>query len=79
MLWRNNVSVLTKTLTVMLVLVCMTAEAQSEKTESELNQDIGVLVERLNTDILALDLLSEHIKNVEQMDRDVLVFRQDRD
>jgi len=71
------VSVLTKLLTSMLILACMTAEAQPEKTELELNQDIGVLVEKLNTDILELDLLSEQIKRAEQMDRNVLVFRQD--
>lgn len=71
-------SVFKRILTGMLVLACMTAVAQSEKTEPEMNQGIGVLVEKLNADILELDLLSAQIKSAEQMDRDVLVFRQDR-
>jgi small conductance mechanosensitive channel len=55
----------------------MTAEAQSEITESGLDQDIGAMVDKLNTDIGELEFLSEKIKSVEQIDRDVLVFRQD--
>lgn len=68
---------LTKTLICLLIMTCITSEAQSEKTDPDLDQDIGALVEKLNTDVGELEFLSEKIKSVEQIDRDVLVFRQD--
>ena len=67
----------TKILTCLLVLTCITSEAQSEKTITELDQDIGAMVEKLNTDIGELDFLSDKIKSADQIDHDVLVFRLD--
>jgi small conductance mechanosensitive channel len=61
----------------MLILIFMTASLQAETAKDDEASDIQVLVERLNTDIIGLDLLTEKIKSAEQIDRDVLVFRQD--
>ena len=77
LLWRYNVSVLTKILPGLLVMVFATATVQAETAGTAETRDINALVEVLNADILELDLLSEHIKNAQQIDRDVLVFRQD--
>jgi len=55
----------------------MTATAQTVATEAVESRNIKTLVETLNTDILELDFLSERIKIAEEIDRDVLVFRQD--
>ena len=61
----------------MLILIFMTASLQAETATDDEASDIQLLVERLNTDIIGLDLLTEKIKSAEQIDRDVLVFRQD--
>src|SRR5210317_2532988 len=61
----------------LLIVVCFTSEAQSEKTAPVLDQDIGAMVEKLNIDVGELEFLSEKLKSVEKMDRDVLVFRLD--
>jgi len=71
------VNLLTKILTCLLIITCITSEAQSEKTEPELDQDIGAMVERLETDTVELEFLSEKVKTIGKMDRDVLVFRMD--
>ena len=70
-------NLLTKILTCLLIITCITSEAQSEKAEPELDQDIGAMVERLETDTVELEFLSEKVKTIEKMDRDVLVFRMD--
>ena len=61
----------------MLILIFMTASLQAETATDDEASDIQLLVERLNTDIIGLDLLTEKIKSAEQIDCDVLVFRQD--
>ena len=69
--------ILTKILSGVLLVTCMTATAQTVATEAVESRNIKTLVETLNTDILELDFLSERIKIAEEIDRDVLVFRQD--
>ena len=70
-------NILTKILSGLLVLTCLTATAQTEATGAAESRNVKALVETLNADILELDFLTERIKSAEKIDRDVLVFRQD--
>ena len=71
-------SVFNKILVSLLVLVCITASAQTENSQPGVDRNINELVEVLNSDILELEFLSEKLKSVDQLDHDVLVFRQDK-
>ena len=60
-----------------MVVMFMTASVRAETATTDEAHDIQSLIDTLNTDILGLDFLAEQIKSAQQMDRDVLVFRQD--
>ena len=69
--------VFTKVLFILLVLVYTATTANAQIIGTEDSSDIKATVDTLNEDIIQLRLLSETIKTVQEMDRDVLVFRQD--
>ena len=69
--------VFTKVLFILLVLVYTATTANAQIIGTEDSSDIKATVDTLNEDIIELRLLSETIKTVQEMDRDVLVFRQD--
>ena len=69
--------VFTKVLFILVVLVYTAATANAQIIGTEDSSDIKATVDTLNEDIIELRLLSETIKTVQEMDRDVLVFRQD--
>ena len=70
-------NILTIILSAVLLVTCMSATAQTQATGAAESRDIKALVETLNSDFTELDFISERIKIVEKIDRDVLVFRQD--
>ena len=70
-------NIMTKILSGLLVLVCVTANAPAEITAVETSGDIQAMVEALNFDIAALDFLSAEIDNSAKTDQEVLIFRQD--
>ena len=69
--------VFTKVLFILGVLVYTATTANAQIIRTEDSSDIKATVDTLNEDIIELRLLSEKIKTVQEMDRDVLVFRQD--
>ena len=69
--------VFTKVLFILLVLVYTATTANAQIIGTEDSSDIKATIDTLNADIIELRLLSETIKTVQEMDRDVLVFRQD--
>jgi len=75
------VNVLTKMLSGLLIVVCMTTTALSQDTEVDMGvetpKDIQYLVDVLRSDLLELDFLTGTIDKAQKMDRDALVFRQD--
>ena len=74
---RNIVGVFTKVLFILLVLVYTATTANAQIIGTEDPSDIKATIDTLNEDIIELRLLSETIKTVQEMDRDVLVFRRD--
>ena len=68
---RNRVSVFNKILVSLLVLVCITASAQTENSQPGVDRNINELVEVLNSDILELEFLSEKLKSVDQLDQSI--------
>ena len=69
--------IFTKVLFILVVLVYTATTANAQIIGTEDSSDIKATVDTLNEDIIELRLLSETIKTVQEMDRDVLVFRQD--
>jgi small conductance mechanosensitive channel len=75
--WSNSVSVLTKMLSGLLLVVCMTTAALSQDKGVDAPKDIQSMIDVLRSDVLELNFLSETIDKVQKMDRDALIFRQD--
>jgi len=71
------VGVFTKVSFILLVLMYTATNAYAQVIGTEDSSGIKATVDTLNEDIIELQLLSETIKTVQEMDRDVLVFRQD--
>ncbi len=70
-------SLLTRVLAGLLVLLCMTATAQTKSNRPEAASNMRAMVENLDSDIRGLAFLSGKIEGAEKINRDVLVFRRD--
>jgi len=61
----------------LLLAVSFTSFAQVENSETEGPENVQAMVKKLNSAILELRFISERIDDVEQTDREALVFRRD--